>query len=105
MARIPATVRVGPLRYRVVRDAQRLPLDHWGMTDKARQVVALSPDQSEQRTRLTLLHEILHTLADITNLDGIDPGVEERLVTQLAPALLDLLRENPALVSYLTDTD
>ncbi len=105
MARIPTTLRVGPLRYQIVRDSQRLPSDHWGMTDKARQVVALSPDQSDQRTRLTLLHEILHALADITNLDGIDPSVEERLVTQLAPALLDLLRENPGLVAYLTDTD
>ncbi len=51
MARIPTTLRVGPLRYQIVRDSQRLPSDHWGMTDKARQVVALSPDQSDQRTR------------------------------------------------------
>lgn len=55
----------------------------------------------EAALRLTLIHEWLHVLLHNT---GLQDDVHEALVTQLAPTLLDGLRENPQLVLYLMES-
>ena len=97
----PASVVVGPYRYRIVVDDARIPPDLYGQCDKGKHVVALHPDQSAVRLRSTLMHELLHALCDLTGVD--DDKAEERIVTVLAPALLALLRENPRLLEWLTE--
>ena len=49
---------------------------------------------------MTVLHEILHACADVVGVD--DDKAEERVVTVLSPALLQVLRDNPRLVEWLT---
>ncbi len=60
----------------------------------------LGPDQEPD----TVLHEVLHCLFRLVNLQP-DRAEEERVVMGLAPVLLDALRRNPPLVQYLTTPD
>jgi len=94
-------VVVGPYEYRVVVDDARIPPDLYGLCDKGRHTISLHPDQSPIRLRSTLVHELLHALCDLTGVD--DDKAEERIVTVLAPALLELFRTNPRLIDWLTE--
>lgn len=60
--------------------------------------ILISDDQAEHRQRQTLVHEILHGLIGLG-----DAGCkhEEHIVEVLSVLLLDTLRRNPHLVSYL----
>lgn len=97
----PTSVTVGPYRYKVVVDDARIPPDLYGLCDKGKHTISLHPDQSAVRLRSTLVHELLHALCDLTGVD--DDKAEERIVTVLAPALLEVLRKNPRLVDWLTE--
>jgi hypothetical protein len=96
----PGRIDVGPYRYRLVVDADRLPDGLYGQCDKGHQSIAVHPWQSPRRMRVTVLHEVLHACADVVGVD--DDKAEERVVTVLAPALLAVLRDNPRLVGWLT---
>lgn len=96
---VPQQVTVGPFRYRIVVDDGRIPDGLYGVCDKGQQVIALHPFQGEVRSRVTLLHEVLHACADVAGVD--DDKAEERVVTVLAPVLLAVLRGNPRLVDWL----
>lgn len=97
----PGKVVVGPFTYTVVVDEGRIPSDLYGACDKGHHIISLHPNQSAQRLRVTLVHELLHALCDVTGVD--DDKVEERVVTVLAPVLLGLLRGNPRLVKWLME--
>ncbi|MFZ4431667.1 MAG: hypothetical protein ACOYOQ_00570 [Microthrixaceae bacterium] len=96
----PGKLRVGPFTYRVVVDEGRIPSDLYGACDKSHHVISLHPNQSGDRLRATLLHEVIHALCDVAAVD--DDKAEEAVATRLAPLLLDVLRDNPRLVEYLT---
>lgn len=98
----PATVQVGPLTYAVVLDDAKVPVDHYGICDKDRTEIHIDPDQSDVRLRLSLLHELLHALSDLGDLKDADSVAEEERVVRMAPVLLQLLRDNPKLLDYLT---
>ena len=62
----------------------------------------LHPDQEAD----TLLHELIHALTGSTGLTASgavleDSDTAEIVTAALAPALLDMLRRNPDLVTYL----
>lgn len=106
----PTKLKVGPFTYLVTSSQAAIDAacrtegaDLFGHTDFATLRIAIAPDTHPARQQETLLHEVLHTLtrqAGIVNeLSATD---EERLVTRLAPILLDTLRRNPTLVAYLT---
>jgi hypothetical protein len=99
----PTTIKVGPFFYEVEVDDAKVPNSLYGVCDKSEQKISLHTDQSDQRLRLSLLHEVLHALCDLANLD--DDPVEERIVTQLSPVLLAVLLENPKLTSFLLHSD
>jgi hypothetical protein len=56
--------------------------------------------------RETLLHEILHAIIGHTNLSSeggpLSGDAEEAVIRAISPMLLDTLRRNPKLASYLT---
>jgi hypothetical protein len=58
--------------------------------------IQLKSSMSKSAERNTLLHEVLHAILQEYELDS------EELVRAVTPALLGLLRDNPALVDYLT---
>lgn len=115
--RPPTTVNVGPSRYRVEFDYEALaqheheqrlgPIDGFCWYSACR--IVLKPGLARDREAVTVVHEVLHAMLDTAGL-GEDlqavpyPGdLEEAVINRLAPVLLDVLRRNPRLVSYLLE--
>lgn len=110
---LPRKVHVGALTYRVTDDRSTLletcraeSIDVVGHTDHNRALIVLDATQAPCQRRDSLLHEVLHTIAETTGL-AFEWGTEreEQIVRRLAPVVLAVLRANPQLVAYLTDTD
>jgi len=105
MAKLPNVIHIGPVTYdvKLVRK-----LDVLGETDcDNSEITILRTGQSRSSKRVTLLHEILHAVIGESAVrpDGHHklPYVqEEALVSALAPWLTAVLRDNPAVVAYLT---
>ncbi len=70
------------------------------MVNHTEQKITLDEAITPERRRVSLLHELLHCCTELTHVT--DGATEEATVTALAPALVQVLRENPALVAYLT---
>lgn len=106
---LPKFIDVGPYRYTVTTDeltrqrAQEASQSSLlGQTDHDRLIMILKSDQPNGLMRDTLLHETLHLVTGITGVafeSGLDK--EELLVRRLSPILLEVLRRNPDLVTYL----
>jgi len=97
----PTTVAVGPHTYSVVlvpsgilKDANRA-----GQCNVQGLVIAVDAAQARSQVADTLLHEITHALLEVIDLDE---DVEERVALAMGPGLLALLRDNPALVRWVT---
>jgi hypothetical protein len=109
----PASVRVGPYRYKVVVSAERIKelekesnSELYGITTHGHLEIALQPDVADLILRETLLHEVLHAVLYNTGLsDRMSDKAEEHLIRGLSPALFALLRDNPDLVAYLVGGD
>lgn len=109
----PKSVRVGPYRYTVKVDADRIKelekesnVDLYGITTHGILEIVLQPDVADTVLRETLLHEVLHAVLFNTGIsDRMTDKAEEHLVRALSPALFSLLRDNPDLVQYLTGGD
>lgn len=110
----PKTVRVGPHRISIKIDetahnasqaAEQTSL--YGRYDPATNTITVQPGLHPDQEADTILHEILHAVATGTGLTATggaleDQSRQEQVVSAMAPALLDLLRRNRALVDYLT---
>lgn len=115
MTGLPDAVQVGPFRFELVSTdeaharAVRAGADGdlYGLTEYREQRITLCPAQAPDLMRVTLIHEVLHTLLFATGgsqlLEDTEVvGIEEALTQVLAPAITDLLRRNPTLVEFLT---
>lgn len=79
-------------------------MDVLGTCDRDGQTIEVETEGiGFDKRRETLLHESLHALIAMTGLskDALDDR-EENVVNRLAPALLQFIRDNPTLYSYLT---
>ena len=68
-----------------------------GECDHITATISVSPKQTEDSRRDTLLHEVTHAVDEELQL-----RMSERQVRLLATGLLEAFRSNPALVAYLT---
>jgi hypothetical protein len=62
--------------------------------------MAVQPRLRRSKAQEVLLHEIMHALTHPT-LCGGDKFTDEEFVTGVTPILLQVLQENPGLLSYL----
>lgn len=106
----PATISIGPYTYDVVLesidtgDAESdfegyLALGAVNIRDLT---ITLEPAQHPLMMRNSLLHEVLHAIRNITGEAGDE---EEAIVCSMSALMLDTLRRNPELVSYLIDAE
>ena len=65
--------------------------------------INISPDAHDLVARSTLLHECLHAVVSDSGLKPRWDEDEELYVSVLERGLFNLLRDNPALVEYLTE--
>lgn len=70
----------------------------YGMCKHSACRITLHPDQTEDNMRDSLLHEVIHAL-DVE----LYTHMGERRVRLMATGLLQVLRNNKALVAFLTD--
>jgi len=74
----------------------------YGYYNKHDQTITLDADLKFERLRETFLHENLHAMLAIAQLDSIMPeGMDEHVVTVLAPILLSWMRDNPAALTFV----
>lgn len=115
--RIPSEIRVGTVTYHVtVEPEDWMRIEHatqkkgyYGHTDPKAATIYLNPESAPEQNRLTLWHEVLHALHETVmgspSWQGLseDPhAAEERVVLRWEHPTLAVLRDNPALVEYLT---
>lgn len=105
----PTTVTVGPHEYRVGRDDHSTQVCSAGdstcvgHTSHADLAIDLRTGLAPSFERETLLHETIHAAWYVAGLQASDVAPhEEHVVSTLAPALLQVLRDNPGLLAYLT---
>ena len=100
---VPEDVWIGAQRYKVVVDdlSKRGLLGH---CDADNNLMELSNQQSLQRLRESMLHEVLHaSMTEAGFSDGPNPieVSQEELVARLTPVILYWLRVNPELMVFL----
>jgi hypothetical protein len=108
---LPTELKAGALTYRISDNRDEMLAacrnelaDLLGHTDRRRCVILIEPDQADCQKRDTLLHETLHIVADLAGLaDEWGAKKEETTVSRLSPVLLQVLRDNPKLLAYLTE--
>jgi hypothetical protein len=103
--RIPRTVKVGPHVYQILRvPLPELP-DALGDSNFDLLRVRIRKNLRASKVREILIHELLHlcTYPSFTGAYETDPKLDaEEFVNAVAPTLLQVLRDNPELVAYLT---
>ncbi len=105
--KFPATLQIGPYRYAVVCSEEAInkaqvedKTDLHGRHHPGRQEIALNPEQAPDCMADTLLHEILHACVYLSGVD-VKGKDEERMIGGISSVLLDCLRRNPKLVTFL----
>lgn len=102
MVDVPESVIIGPYTYRIEADKEWTDSHNaWAHIQYGRQRIRIDPSTEPDRMRVAVVHEILHGIHEVTNVIG--EKWEESLVTQDAPLIVQVLRDNPALVAYLLD--
>lgn len=93
----PKRIKIIGKNYRI-RHVKKVDKAHsFGEHDVAWQVIKVRRNQCFEALRDTTMHEVTHAIEE-----QMDLGMKERQVHGLAAGLLQVLRENPALVRFLT---
>lgn len=95
----PTSVRIlGQLLVIQYVDSGPFDNDAFGRADVVKQTLSVRNGQGPHQERDTLLHELLHACGL-----AIGHELEEHQVASVTPILLDVLRQNPDVVAYLTE--
>lgn len=97
-AKMPESIKIGPHTYTLVR-AYRKGAN--GYCDMDGLKLAVAPRLRKTKAQEVLLHEILHAITHPT-LCSAEKFTDEEFVTGMTPILLQVLKENPDLLTYLT---
>jgi hypothetical protein len=104
----PQVIKIGPFLYSIFWDKNKIKqfsLDqgenHYGYCDRVKLEIVIDSDLDPQIQRVTLWHELKHACNSWV-IDAIDNPNEEQLVTFSAPIEIQVLRDNPELVAWLT---
>lgn len=111
---LPKKVKVGSIAYAVVAsteahdEAQRRMtaddesgfLEGWSSGRLAE--IGLMPGMNTQYARQVMVHEVLHQVLTVSAIE-VSLEDEERMVRAMESGVLQVLRDNPALVKWLTD--
>jgi len=114
---MPASIRVGSVVYTVTIDPDDwMRVEHkvqskgdYGHTQNLGATIYVNPAATPDVQRLTLWHEVMHAMCETVmgSPNWLDLGEgnaerEESVVRTLESPTLLVLRDNPALVAYLT---
>lgn len=117
MTSLPQSVKVGGINYRITNDPDDwMRKEHssrefglYGCTNHKGSTIFLDPDATEEVTRLTLWHEVLHAVLEVlagsptwTHLGKTPSKREETIIRRLESPTFMVMRDNPELLAYLT---
>jgi hypothetical protein len=117
VADMPAGIRIGSVTYTVTVDPDEwIRYEHknqkkgyYGHTEHSTASIYIGPDCTPDVQRLTLWHEVIHALCEVTmgSPGWLDLGEEkhdreEAVIRAFESPTLLVLRDNPDLVDYLT---
>lgn len=99
MVQMPQTVKIGPHVYSIVRKSKSELSDH-GECDYNTLQISIRKRLRLSKTQEVLLHELLHGCG----YPNLTAGTfeEEKFVDGISPNLLQVLKDNPDLLAYLT---
>lgn len=102
--KLPSSIKVGAVDYTVVEFGTKEAAgeERNGFCDRLNALIRINTDRQPGLIAVTLVHEIMHAIAwgwGIHNIKGKDG--EEEMVWQLGQGWAAVLRDNPALLSYL----
>lgn len=110
--RLPRSMQIGPFRYQIGTDAEAAyDYGYLGVTLNRSRRVKLDPRQSDTEMPQTFLHEALHAIGDVYEIEMIrrhtidNNGNVTDKIDLAASALLQFLRSNPGVVAYLIGGD
>lgn len=110
--KVPEWVQVGPYRYRITATTEAInalratATDHRddstrvGYSDHVKLVITLDPQLPLDLLAETMLHEMMHCCYTAAGRSG-ETLAEEAVIDTLSPVLLDTLRRNPDVASFL----
>jgi len=98
--RMPQSVKVGPHTYPVLRKPASTMKDH-GLCDWNQVQILIRSRLRKSKAQEVLLHEVLHACT-YPNMACVVRKSDEDFVDVVAPTLLQVLQENPELLTYLT---
>ena len=100
LSALPKRLRLGSQTYRIKIVSFPTEKRVWGEFDSDEHLIKLSPAMpTRERLVETVLHELLHGVWATRNI--ADETKEESAVSDLAPGLLCLFRDNPRFLSWL----
>ena len=97
---MPSSVKVGPHVYPVVRKPKSVMSDH-GLCDWDAVQILIQARLRRSKAKEVLFHEVLHACT-YPIMASVQNKTDEDFVDVTAPALLQVLQDNPELVEYLT---
>lgn len=101
MIPMPKSVKVGPHVYSILRlPKKRMPGD-LGSCDFTTLEIRVRSRLRLSKSQEILIHEVLHS-ATHPSVCSDAPMLDEEFVTAVAPVLLQVMKDNPKLLEYLT---
>ena len=89
--KIPKSIKIGNMSYTVIEsdfdDSKQM-----GSSDTVTQIIKLKPSLSREKKEETLIHEIVHTILDLSEFDV--ESENEKLVTCIANGIYQVFKEN-----------
>jgi len=99
--KLPKSVKIGAIRYKI-KLVPRSEFDHddaWGVFRFRARCIDLARDLDRRSLASTLLHEILHGVCQVFNIDKLED--EEKLVESLENGLTAVMADNPGLFAAI----
>ena len=100
---LPASAKVGAYLYQLKLVPTDSLEDAVGEADTKAQTISIDEGLSIEARKATIVHELLHAIFDAYGIDNVVGELDEALVSMLELPLLQLIRDNPRLLAYLTD--
>lgn len=101
MTPMPASVRIGPHVYSILRKPAAAMPNSWGSCDNGTLQIWVRQRLKLSKSKEILLHEVFHACLH-SSVNGGSYNEEEDFVEALSPALLQVIQDNPELLEYLT---
>lgn len=98
---MPKTVKASPHTYTVVRPWKVMcdGVEVDGLCEATELKLSIRRGLKRNWAQEKLTHELAHVALD--GIEGVTDEIEEKVVTYMAPRLLQIIKDNPELVRYL----